>query len=71
MITVSGGRREYAQAEGRIKESIFLRSVGLDHRYPGRDADIDLMRRHHELLGEIPPEVGFFAWWRRFVGGRS
>jgi len=71
VIKVSGGRREYAKAESRIKESIILRSAGLDHEYPGRAEDLETMRRHHELLGEIPPERGFFAWWRRFVGGRS
>jgi len=64
-------RRESARAEGRIRESIDLRGAGLDHTYPGRDEDLETMRRHHELLGEIPPERGFFAWWRRFVGGRS
>jgi hypothetical protein len=71
VIKVSGGRREYAKAESRIKESIILRSAGLDHTYPGRDEDLDLMRRHHELIGEIPPERGFYSWWRKFVGGRS
>jgi hypothetical protein len=64
-------RREYAKAEGRIRESIVLRQAGLDHDYPGREADLVTMRRHHERLGEIPPERGFSAWWRRFVGGRG
>ncbi len=31
-------------------------------------ADLDTMRRHHEQLGEVPPELGFYAWWRRFFG---
>jgi hypothetical protein len=70
VIKVTGGRREYACAEARIKESIILRSAGLNHEYPGREEDIDLMRRHHEAIGEIPPESGFYGWWRRFVGGR-
>ncbi len=64
-------RKEYSRAEGRIRESVILRRAGLDHTYPGRDEDLDTMRRHHERLGEIPPEYGFFAWWRRFVGGRG
>jgi hypothetical protein len=64
-------RKEYSRAEGRIRESVILRRAGLDHDYPGRDEDLDTMRRHHERLGEIPPEYGFFAWWRRIVGGRG
>ncbi len=64
-------RREYAKAEGRIRESVILRRAGLDHTYPGREEDLDTMRKHHEILGEIPPERGFFKWWRRIVGGRG
>jgi len=64
-------RREYAKAEGRIRESVILRRAGLDHTYPGREEDLDTMRKHHEILGEIPPERGFYAWWRRIVGGRG
>ncbi len=64
-------RREYARAESRIRESVILRRAGLDHTYPGREADLDTMRKHHEILGEIPPERGFFKWWRRIVGGRG
>ncbi len=64
-------RKEYAKAEGRIRESVLLRRAGLDHTYAGREEDLDTMRRHHERLGEIPPERGFSAWWRRFVGGRG
>ncbi len=64
-------RREYANAEARIRESIVLRQAGLDHEYAGRVDDLETMRRHHERLGEIPPEVGFFAWWRRVIGGRG
>jgi hypothetical protein len=64
-------RKEYARAEGRIRESVILRRAGLDHTYPGRVEDLDTMRRHHERLGQIPPERGFSAWWRRFVGGRG
>ncbi len=61
-------RRAYAQAEGRIRESVILRRAGLDHTYAGRQADLDTMRRTHERLGEIPPESGFYGWWRRFFG---
>ena len=41
------------------------------HYHPGRAEDLETMRTHHERLGEIPPERGSFAWWRRFVGGRA
>ncbi len=64
-------RKEYAKAEGRIRESVLLRQAGLDHTYAGREEDLDTMRRHHERIGTIPPEAGFSAWWRRFVGGRG
>jgi hypothetical protein len=64
-------RRGYAQAEQRLKASIASRRAGLPHSYAGRDDDLDTMRAHHEKIGEIPPERGFFAWWRRWVGGRS
>jgi hypothetical protein len=64
-------RKQYAQAEARIRESIILRRAGLDHTYAGREEDLDTMRSHHERLGEIPPERGFSAWWRRMVGGRG
>jgi hypothetical protein len=61
-------RKEYARAESRIRESVILRRAGLDHTYPGRADDLETMRAHHEKLGEIPPERGFYAWWRRFFG---
>jgi hypothetical protein len=35
---------------------------------PAQDKDLDTMRSHHERLGVIPPERGFYAWWRRFFG---
>jgi len=63
-------RRQYAQAEGRLKRSIALRCEGLPHEYPGRDDDLRIMRALHQRLGEVPPERGFWAYWRRFVGGR-
>ena len=63
-------RKQYAQAEMRQKRSISLRRAGLPHDYPGRERDLEIMREHHKQLGEISPEQGFFAWWRRFVGGR-
>jgi hypothetical protein len=34
-------------------------------------AQAERMRRHHEATGEIPPERGFFGWWRRLVRGRQ
>jgi hypothetical protein len=63
-------RRGYAQAEGRLKRSIALRREGLPHEYPGRDDDLRIMRDLHQRLGFIPSELGFWAWWRRVVGGR-
>ena len=39
--------------------------------HAGRAEDLETMRAHHSRLGEIPPERGFSAWWRRFVGGRA
>ncbi len=64
-------RREYARAEQRLKRSIALRCEGLPHEYPGRGDDLDTLRRHHEKLGEIPPETGLYSWWRRFFGRRG
>ncbi len=64
-------RRQYAKAEGRIRESVILRRAGLPGDYAGRDDDLQTMQRHHEQLGEIPPFRGFWAWWRRWVGGRG
>jgi hypothetical protein len=63
-------RRDYARAESRIRESVILRRAGVDHTYPGRADDLQTMRRCHEQLGEVPPESGLYAWWRRVVGGR-
>jgi hypothetical protein len=61
-------RRQYAQAESRIRESVILRRAGLDHTYAGRAEDLEIMRVHHERLGQIPPYKNFFSWWRRFFG---
>ena len=63
-------RKEYGKAEGRLKRSIALRREGLPHEYAGRADDLEVMRRHHSQLGEVPPESGLYAWWRRWVGGR-
>ena len=63
-------RRQYARAEQRLKASIASRRAGLPHEYAGHDDDLDTLRAHHSKLGEIPPEMGFWAWWRRVVGGR-
>ncbi len=62
--------REYTDAENRIRESLALRGGGLPrHTYPGRDEDLEAMRRYHAEHG-VPP-TGFFArlWWR--LGGRG
>jgi hypothetical protein len=61
-------RKEYGKAEQRLKRSITLRREGLPGEYPGRADDLQTMVRHHEKLGEIPPEKGFYAYWRRFFG---
>jgi hypothetical protein len=61
-------RKEYSRAEGRLKRSIALRREGLPHEYPGRADDLQTLRAHHQRLGEIPPETGLYAWWRRFFG---
>jgi hypothetical protein len=61
-------RKEYARAEGRIRESVILRRAGLDHTYAGRADDLEVMRRTHERLGQTPPYKDFFSWWRRFYG---
>jgi hypothetical protein len=61
-------RKEYSRAEGRLKRSIALRREGLPHDYAGRDDDLQTMKAHHSRLGEIPPERGFYAYWRRFFG---
>ena len=63
-------RKEYARAEQRLKRSIASRRAGLPHEYPGRDDDLQTMRDLHQRLGFIPAELGFWAFWRRFVGGR-
>ncbi len=49
-------RRGYAQAEQRLKRGIALRRAGLPHDYPGRGEDLETMVKHHQRLGEIPPE---------------
>jgi hypothetical protein len=64
-------RKQYARAEQRLKRSIALRREGLPGDYAGRDDDLQTMREHHSRLGEIPPFRGFWAWWRRWVGGRG
>lgn len=48
---MSSGAREYARAEGRLKESIALRREGLRHDYPRRREDLDTMRRYHAEHG--------------------
>ena len=64
-------RRAYAQAEQRLKRSITLRREGLPHDYPGRAEDLETMVKHHQRLGQIPPERDLYSWWRRFFGRLS
>ena len=61
--------KEYAEAEGRIREGLALRGGVLPHHtYPGRREDLEAMRRFYAEHG-CPP-AGFLArlWWR--FGGR-
>jgi hypothetical protein len=64
-------RKEYGKAEQRLKRSIALRCEGLPSDYPDRGEDLDTLRAHHQRLGQIPPERGLYAWWRRFFGRLS
>ncbi len=64
-------RRAYAQAEERLKRSIALRREGLPGDYPGHTEDLETMVKHHQRLGEVPPERTLYAWWRRFFGRRG
>jgi hypothetical protein len=63
--------RDYARAEGRLKESIWIRCTGLpQHDYPGRGEDLATIRNFHAAHG-VPP-AGFFrrlGWWLRGGGG--
>jgi hypothetical protein len=56
---------DYNRAEGRLKESIWLRCNGIPtHDYPGRKDDLATIRAYHSAHG-IPP-AGFFerlVWW--------
>jgi hypothetical protein len=63
-------RKEYREAEGRLRESIRLRGFGLPHTYPLHEQDLGTMRDYHEQIGEIPPSNVLRAWWRGFVLGR-
>ncbi len=57
--------RAYREAEARLRQSLALRVGGLPrHTYPGRDEDLETMRRYHAERG-VPP-AGFFArlLWR-------
>jgi hypothetical protein len=48
--------RDYGRAEGRLKESLWLRCNGLpQHDYPGRQDDLQTIRAYHSAYG-IPPE---------------
>jgi hypothetical protein len=63
-------RKEYREAEGRLRESLRLRRDGLPHTYPLHEHDLETMRTYHKQLGEIPSANRFYAWWRRVMSGR-
>ena len=58
-------KRAYRSAQARIKESIALRDLLPGHTYPGRESDLELMRRYHEQYGV--PEMGLWARVRRLL----
>jgi len=60
-------RRAYRAAENRLKESILLRDVMPEHRYPRHQEDLETMRRYHRAYGM--PDVGLMARLKRLVGG--
>jgi hypothetical protein len=60
-------RREYRAAENRIKESILLRDILPGHRYPGREEDLQTIRRYHGLYGI--PDIGLWARAKKLLGG--
>jgi hypothetical protein len=43
--------------------------MGIDQGRIGRAAA--KLMEDLEQLGEIPPEAGLFAWWRRVLSGRG
>jgi hypothetical protein len=53
-------RREYRQAEGRIRESIQLKDILPDHTYPRKEEDLQTIQRYHTRYGV--PDMGL--WYR-------
>ncbi len=57
--------REFKAAEGRIKESLWLRCAGLAyHAYPKRRRDLRVIKSFVDAYG-LPPEGGLrgWVWW--------
>jgi hypothetical protein len=61
---------DYGRAEGRLRESIWLRCNGLPmHDYPRRQDALATIREFHAAYG-VPP-AGFFrrlVWWLAKLG---
>ena len=61
-------RREYREAENRIRESILLRDVLQGHTYPRRDEDLQTIKEYHNRYGI--PELGLWARAKKLLGGK-
>ena len=59
-------RREYREAENRLKESILLRDLLPQHRYPLYEEDLETLRRYHSKYGV--PGVGLMARVKKLLG---
>jgi hypothetical protein len=62
-------RKAYRAAENRIKESILLRDILPQHRYPQYEEDRETIRSYHRRYGV--PALGLFARARRLLEGRG
>ena len=60
-------RREYREAENRIRESILLRDVLPNHTYPRHAEDLETIRNYHSRYGI--PALGLWARAKRLMGG--
>ena len=62
-------RREYREAENRIRQSILLRDALPDHTYPGRDEDLQTIHNYHSRYGI--PELGLWARAKKLLRGEG
>ena len=68
---MSPSLRESGRAEGRLKESLWLRCNGLPlHDYPGRQDDLRTIRAYHAAHG-IPPQGSVRRLWWWFTRGEG